>query len=431
MGVKSADVSRADNMKKAVVLALILISLMALGMVCVRPVKAQTQNDITINSDGTVSPSTAPIQQTGNVYTLTSNMDGSIAVGRNNTVFDGNGHTLRGEFSMNDVSNVTLKKLTVTELNINNPEDGIVLANASNVLVTNNTVTDIFVTDYFFLNGVDFYGIEVSGGSSNVITENNVINNFIGMIFFGTSDNLIVENNFTNNGFGLNFWDASNNTIYHNNFVNNGAGDGNTVGNPNSINNWDDGYPGGGNYWSNYDGIYQNINHHKVTEIDNSGIGDMPFVIDAKNKDRYPLVEPFNASYLVKYEQEITPPKISVLLPLNQTYSNSTVHLVFTVDKAINWTGYSLDGQQNVTITGNTTIANITSGLHNIIVYANDTYGNIGASQIISFTIAKPEPFPTATVAAVSGIVAVVVGLLVYFKKHKPKTHRVIEGKPA
>jgi hypothetical protein len=54
-------------------------------------------------------------------------------------------------------------------------------------------------------------------------------------------------------------------------------------------------------------------------------------------------------------------------------------------------------------------------------VYANDTFGNIGASETINFAIAKPEPFPTATVVIVSGVVVVVViaGSLIFFKKRK------------
>lgn len=82
--------------------------------------------------------------------------------------------------------------------------------------------------------------------------------------------------------------------------------------------------------------------------------------------------------------------------------------------------GYSLDNQQNVTITGNETIANMTIGLHGIIIYTNDTFGNMGITTV-NFTIAKPQPFPTLTVTAVSGAVAVAVvaGLLVYFKKRK------------
>jgi N-acetylneuraminic acid mutarotase len=129
------------------------------------------------------------------------------------------------------------------------------------------------------------------------------------------------------------------------------------------------------------------------------------------------------------YVLETSPPKISLLSPIKHTYNESSVPLVFTTDKSVNWAGYSLDGKQNVTLTGNSTVANMTNGLHSITVYANDTFGNF-ASQTISFTIAKPEPFPTATVAAISGASAVVVaaGLMVYFKKRKPATHRIIEG---
>ena len=82
--------------------------------------------------------------------------------------------------------------------------------------------------------------------------------------------------------------------------------------------------------------------------------------------------------------------------------------------------GYSLDGKENVTITGNVTLTGFSSGSHNIRAYANDTFGNMGASETVSFTI--QQPFPVATIAAVSVVVAIVVvvaGLLVYQKKHK------------
>jgi hypothetical protein len=131
------------------------------------------------------------------------------------------------------------------------------------------------------------------------------------------------------------------------------------------------------------------------------------------------------------YVLEHIPPKISLLSPVNQTYNEPNVSLVFMVDKAVNWTGYSLDGQQNVTITGNSpltnstvtnvTISNMTSGLHSITVYANDTFGNVGASETISFTVAKPESFPTTlvAVASVASVALIGVILLIYFRKRK------------
>jgi hypothetical protein len=120
---------------------------------------------------------------------------------------------------------------------------------------------------------------------------------------------------------------------------------------------------------------------------------------------------------------ESTPPRLSVLSPLNQRYNDSSVSLIYSANKPVNWTTFSLDGKENVTLSGNTTLTGLTNGFHNITVYAQDTFGNIGASQNISFTVAKPEPesFPIVPVAAVSivAVALVVAGLLVYHKKHK------------
>jgi N-acetylneuraminic acid mutarotase len=83
-----------------------------------------------------------------------------------------------------------------------------------------------------------------------------------------------------------------------------------------------------------------------------------------------------------------TPPEINILSSANQTYNESSVPFVFTVNEASNWTGYSLDGEENVTVTGNFTLTDLSSGLHHVMVYANDTAGNMGVSETIKFTIA-------------------------------------------
>ena len=122
-------------------------------------------------------------------------------------------------------------------------------------------------------------------------------------------------------------------------------------------------------------------------------------------------------AYLLQH----SPPSISLLSPLNQTYRTSSIPLLFGLNKQVSWMSYTLDGKQNVTTVGNTTLTGLTNGLHKITIYANDTYGNVGTSETITFTIAKPAAFPTATVAAVSAgaVVAAVAVLLVYSKKHK------------
>jgi hypothetical protein len=115
------------------------------------------------------------------------------------------------------------------------------------------------------------------------------------------------------------------------------------------------------------------------------------------------------------------PPKVAVVSLANQTYNATDVSLVFTVDKPALWMGYSLDGQDNVAVTGNVTLSGLSNGLHSVTVYARDEFDNVGASETITFNVEVLEPFPTTLVAAasVAAVAVVVAGLLVYFKKRK------------
>jgi nitrous oxidase accessory protein NosD len=231
---------------------------------------------------------------------------------------------------------------------------------------------------------------------SNHWVEGNVISGQYGMAIRGYG-NTVFNNTIINTEIALYFeMDAANNTIFHNNFINNTRQVQMsplllTIRTNPSVAVWDKGYGVGGNYWSDYLSKYPN-----ATEIDSSGLGDTPYVIDTYNQDNYPLMRPvdidlgsiglpFSISSLVI---ATVPPHISVLSPINQTYNETSVSLVFTVDKAVNWTSYSLDGKDNVTITGNTTITGLSAGLHNITVYAKDEFENIGVSETIKFTIA-------------------------------------------
>jgi len=125
---------------------------------------------------------------------------------------------------------------------------------------------------------------------NNVVVKNlTLTDNGQGLLLVDTSYTTISANNIYNNHYGIYLYYSSTNTIYHNNFINNT----NQVYSYYShLNFLDDGYPTGGNYWSNYTGVdlfsgpYQNI-----TGTD--GIGDTPYVIDADNRDRYPLMNPW------------------------------------------------------------------------------------------------------------------------------------------
>jgi hypothetical protein len=115
------------------------------------------------------------------------------------------------------------------------------------------------------------------------------------------------------------------------------------------------------------------------------------------------------------------PSTIAVVSPTNSTFTSGNVSLAFIVNKSVAWLGYSIDGQENITINGNFTVTGLSNGLHNVTVYATDTYGNEGASVTITFTVDVPEPFPTTlvAVASVATVAVVGVGLLLYFKKRK------------
>jgi parallel beta-helix repeat protein len=123
-------------------------------------------------------------------------------------------------------------------------------------------------------NGFTF---ELSEG--NVLRGNTANNNTISGFMVGYSgNNTLTGNTVSNNANGI--WWGSNNRIYHNNFVNNIQ----QVNIENTVNTWDDGYPSGGNYWSDYTGV----------DANGDGIGDTPYVINHNNMDQFPLMTPMS-----------------------------------------------------------------------------------------------------------------------------------------
>ena len=112
-------------------------------------------------------------------------------------------------------------------------------------------------------------------------------------------------------------------------------------------------------------------------------------------------------------------PLVSVVSPMNETYNESSVPLTFTVDKPASLMEYSLDGQGNVSVPGNTTLTGLLNGAHNLTVFAKYTEGSINSSEPINFTINQPASFTTTeTVAAITLIVGIAGGIYFIKKKH-------------
>ena len=125
------------------------------------------------------------------------------------------------------------------------------------------------------------------------------------------------------------------------------------------------------------------------------------------------------------------PPVITVFSPENTSYVQKDLSLNFTTDEPVSWLGYNLDGYDNVTIAGNTTLTDLPYKGHNVTIYAQDPAGNIG-SQSINFTVSEPKtPVPPvdATIIPVSTIIVIFVisvslcvSLLLY-RKHRKTTN--------
>jgi parallel beta-helix repeat protein len=173
---------------------------------------------------------------------------------------------------------ISCNNVTVGNLNLSNATIGVELWETNNTRISGNNMANNEV------------GIDLWFSSNNSVRGNNITNNVEGIYLYSSSNNNSVSgNNITANGLvGIAFDSSSDNTIYHNNFINNTYLQAYSY---NLTNVWDNGYPSGGNYWSDYNGTdlyggqYQNLTGY-------DGVGDAPYIIDSNNTDNYPLMRP-------------------------------------------------------------------------------------------------------------------------------------------
>jgi parallel beta-helix repeat protein len=188
--------------------------------------------------------------------------------------------------------------------------NGIVLPHDN--IITGNTIST---------NG---YGCFLDKSPNNNIAGNHILNNDYGIYLTSSlsSSNNITNNNISNNGYGVyNDW-TYDNLIYHNYFVNNT----NQAFDPtNNANQWDNGYPSGGNYWSDFDepgeGAYDDYEGPDQDILGSDGIVDNgtigggginPYVIDSDSMDYYPLIQAHWFLFLYEDWNLISIPRIQI-----------------------------------------------------------------------------------------------------------------------
>ncbi|UCG69471.1 MAG: right-handed parallel beta-helix repeat-containing protein [Thermoplasmata archaeon] len=133
----------------------------------------------------------------------------------------------------------------------------------------------------------------------NKLTRNTVVSNTeVGIYLESSSNNNITQNNVSLNGYGFQLVSNSyNNSIYHNHIINNTN---QSMDDTNDGNRWDNGYPSGGNFWSDYAGLDQYSGPNQDI-LGNDGIGDTNYTIDSDSRDNYPLTDPMG-NFIFLYE---------------------------------------------------------------------------------------------------------------------------------
>ncbi|RLF59521.1 MAG: hypothetical protein DRN27_02455 [Thermoplasmata archaeon] len=229
-------------------------------------------------------------------------LEGILVEGSSTNVFTNNilNHNQDGLICDTTTFN-EIKKNTI----INNQQNGLVLSNSNkNIIYKNTIICNKFKEGILLsnsnennisLNDISDAGITFYDSLNNLIIQNNIENSLNGIYLSSSDDNLIRENTITLSNFdGIYLGSSFNNLLYHNFLIDNHR----SAFDINGMNNWDNGYPDGGNYWSDYDdsseSAYDYFSGPDQDESFSDGIVDEPYEIPGTgSQDRYPLIRPW------------------------------------------------------------------------------------------------------------------------------------------
>jgi parallel beta-helix repeat protein len=282
-----------------------------------------------------------------------------------------------------------------------------------------------------FRNRIAYGDIGILGdfASSNNISGNQIFSCRIGIALYpqpadrsGPRDpinNLIVGNEIIYcQDYGISLTAAWGTHVYHNNLISN------TKQAQTNSGNWDNGYPSGGNYWSDYN----------ETDADGDGIGDRPYSIDTTNTDNYPLMTRYNSSAFEKLP-------FNLRAKLSATCKSGTHGVEFEFDASSSipgWNGSQLtiierydwtfgDGSTASTALPKTVHAYMSAGPFEATVTVTDNVGMNGqSSQRISVWMETTLTVSTIPASTSIGLTIKISGVLQDFYRRGLQDQTVI-----
>jgi parallel beta-helix repeat protein len=417
------------------------------------PLSTNSTSTIYIKGNGTVVPSTAPIDTVdGITYTLTNNIYDSIVIERDNIVLNGASHIIQGNGTAKGVALEGRKNVTISNMTVKQFSYGFYLYSSSNNVLSRNNITaniegvrldssscnNTLSANFIWANNYTSISIYLSS-NYNTISDNNIADRYV--VLFSSSYNTILRNNITTNKVSLGLTLSSfsnNNTVSKNNITNNidGVGIASSYNNTISENNITDNrghgvnlfYSSNNTLWGNniksnhscgicIDDASENRIFHNNIEYNTQqvlffdpSISTINFWDNGNSSgnlwsnykgtddnqdgigDSPCIIDSKNQDNYPLMLPWGDTPLISIAAPQNKTYTVSNIQLNFTVNMPTSWIGYSLDQKANVTIWGNTTLLELNQGAHVITVSANNTFGFIGSSNTLYFAVDSISP---------------------------------------
>jgi parallel beta-helix repeat protein len=225
------------------------------------------------------------------------------------------------------------------------------------------------------------HGVEILLSHNNTFADNVMSHgDNQGLLTIESSGTNVIGNLVVSNRKGIVLRESVRSHVYHNNIINNSE---QQVYDDTAENSWDNGYPSGGNYWSDYSGAdlqsgpYQN-------DSCSDGLGDTPYAIDSNDLDNFPLMKPYAGPHDLGVEvpelKTVVPEGYNSIVWVNATALNygiqaETFNLTLQIGKAIQEQVLSLMERNSTTLAFSLNVSGWAKGNYLLSVHASPVPG--------------------------------------------------------